>query len=78
MSTTEMKDKKEELFPEIRKVADETDQLPDEDETVTKPNEKANEEADDDEVRPVQEIESMCMNCERNVSRMGLSDFSEG
>ena len=50
MSTTELKDQKEELFPEIRKVADETDQLPDEDETVTKPIEKANEEADDDEV----------------------------
>jgi hypothetical protein len=66
--TTAVQEPKENLFPEIRHVAEETDQLPDDDnEQASRVTKTAEDE--DDEVKPVQEIESLCMNCEKNVSR---------
>ena len=49
-----------ELFPAIGSVVDQTQKLPVEAQTV---------EVTLDEERPVQEIESLCMNCHENVSR---------
>ena len=47
-----------ELFPAIGSVADQTEKLPVEAQTV---------EVTLDEERPVQEIESLCMRCEQQV-----------
>ena len=49
------------LFPAIRDVAEETDKLA----ASEKPEEKL--EAEDDEERPVTEVESLCMQCGQNV-----------
>lgn len=54
-----------ELFPSIRTVANETDKLP---EPPEKPiHTPEGTDADDAEDRPVQEVESLCMNCEKQV-----------
>ncbi|KIJ55559.1 hypothetical protein M422DRAFT_24125 [Sphaerobolus stellatus SS14] len=56
-----------EFFPSIGSVADKTDLLRDEENQVQNEN-------DDDEDRPVQEIESLCMNChEQGTTRMLLT-----
>lgn len=49
------------LFPAIRDVAEETDKLP----ASEKPEEKV--EVEEDEERPVTEVESLCMQCGQNV-----------
>ncbi|KAH9839907.1 zf-ZPR1-domain-containing protein [Rhodofomes roseus] len=57
------------LFPEIRKVADETEKLADKDNTTF-------ESTTEDDERPVQEIESLCMRChEQGVTRLLLTSI---
>lgn len=51
---------KENFFPEIGAVAQTTDLLPDE------PEDQQPDDNDDAD-RPLQEIESLCMNCEQQV-----------
>lgn len=58
--------KSEELFPTIGQVVDKTDQLQGTEPTKTKEDEAATP-AEDEEDRPVTEIESLCMNCEQQV-----------
>lgn len=53
------------LFPSIGAVANETDDLPEQPETP--PADTPAELPADDEDRPVQEIESLCMNCGQQV-----------
>lgn len=52
-----------ELFPAIGSVADQTEKLPVETQTV---------EVTLDEEKPVQEIESLCMRCEEQVRKLPL------
>ena len=68
MSSSEVKETKENLFPEIRHVAEETDQLPDVDDDEIAKKRKETDGDEDEEAKPVQEIESLCMNCEKMVS----------
>lgn len=50
------------LFPPIGAVAEETEKLPEPEERNVEETQVA-----DDEERPVQEIESLCMKCEQQV-----------
>ena len=52
--------KPEEFFPKIGRIADKTDALEDREQT----------EEDDTESRPVEEIESLCMNCQEQVGEI--------
>ncbi|KAK7045495.1 nucleolar zinc-finger protein [Paramarasmius palmivorus] len=61
-----MSEKKEELFPAIGKLADQADKLPD----------APVEENKEEEERPLQEIESLCMKCgEQGITRMMLTSI---
>ena len=59
------------FFPEIRDAAEKTDQLPEVEEDAAATKGAANI-AGDEEDRPVQEVESLCMSCGEQVS---LSTF---
>jgi zinc finger protein len=54
-----------EFFPSIGSVAQKTDDLPDDEPEQVKVDEQI---ADGEEDRPLQEVESLCMNCGEQVS----------
>ncbi|KZS94308.1 zf-ZPR1-domain-containing protein [Sistotremastrum niveocremeum HHB9708] len=61
------------FFPSIGSLAEQTDLLPDEEEEVQVANVDATK---DDEDRPLQEVESLCMSCgEQGVTRMMLTSI---
>lgn len=62
---------KEDFFPTIGSVAETTDLLPEEIDDQPQVPTAANEDTD----RPLQEIESLCMNCEKQV-RIPQSDLT--
>lgn len=57
-----------EFFPSIGSVAQKTDDLPDEVDEVKQPDQQEHDNADED--RPMQEMESLCMNCGEQVRRL--------
>lgn len=59
---------KENLFPELGRVAEETDQLPDIDDDKIAHSNLTEAGGEGDEGKAVQEIESLCMNCRELVS----------
>ena len=73
--SSKMTDTKEELFPAIGSLADQTDKL-----TEAGPvnGETATAKSNEDEERPMQEIESLCMKCGEQVhSRPTTALFSQ-
>ncbi|KAL0569519.1 nucleolar zinc-finger protein [Marasmius crinis-equi] len=65
-----MAEKKEELFPAIGALAEQADKLPENDAPTKE------ETKEDEEERPLQEIESLCMKCgEQGITRMMLTSI---